>query len=69
MTDGRLLRGYVARDRGQGPVAVAIGATCAVVTLLEGIKTIRSGQGVIPFKSGVGPRGVPQGRNLFEPGM
>src|SRR5882724_12053596 len=36
-------------------------------TLLEGIKTVRSGQGMIPFKSGVGIRGVPQGRNLFEP--
>ena len=39
------------------------------IGLVDRIKTVRSGQGVIPFKSGVGPRGVPHGRNLFEPGM
>ncbi len=48
---------------------VAIGATRAVIELPDGIELIRSGQGVIPIKSGVGPRGVPQGRNLFEPRM
>src|ERR1700722_6043295 len=37
-------------------------------TLLDGIETIRSGQCVIPLKPGVGLRGVPHGRNLFEPG-
>jgi hypothetical protein len=40
-----------------------------MISLLDGIKTVPSGQGVIPIKSGVGPRGVPQGRNLFEPRM